>query len=96
MKEENNNENISKVLFILEKDKNMGYNLSTHGDIEKISFYPDEREVLFFPFSSFEINGVKEVNLENEKIYEINLSYLSKYLKDIKKDNTLNINIYSP
>ena len=89
LKEENNNENISKVLFILEKDKNMGYNLSTHGDIEKISFYPDEREVLFFPFSSFEINGVKEVNLENEKIYEINLSYLSKYLKDIKKDNNL-------
>jgi len=39
----------------LEKDNNIGYSLSTHGDIENISFYPKEREVLFFPFSSFEI-----------------------------------------
>ena len=86
---ENENKNISKVLFILEKDDNIGYNLSTHGDIEKISFYPNEREVLFFPFSSFEIKNIKELNINNEKIYEIKLLYLGKYLKDIENDNNI-------
>ena len=45
---------------INKKDDNIGYNLSTHGDIEKISFIPNEREVLFFPFSSFEIKDIKK------------------------------------
>ena len=97
LKDENKNKNISKVLFILEKDDNIGYNLSTHGDIEKISFYPNEKEVLFFPFSSFEIKNIKEINIKNEKIYEIKLLYLGKYLKDIENDNNLiNNNILIP
>ena len=53
--------NLSKVLFILEKDDNIQNDLSTHCDIEKISFYPDEKEVLFFPFSTFEIKNVKPI-----------------------------------
>ncbi len=40
------------VLYIIEK-YDMEYNISTHSDIEEISFYKDEREVLFFPFSCF-------------------------------------------
>jgi hypothetical protein len=77
--------NLSKVLFILEKDNNVGYNLSTHGDIEKISFYPKEKEVLFFPFSSFEIKAIKE----NKNEYEIKLLYLGKYLRVIENDEIL-------
>ena len=49
----NDNKDLSKVLYVLENDNNIGYNSSTHGDIEKISFYPDKKEVLFFPFFSF-------------------------------------------
>ena len=86
---ENKDKNLSKVLFILEKDDNCGYNLSTHGDIEKISFFPVEREVLFFPFSSFEIKSLEEKYNGNEKYYEIKLLYLGKYLKDIENDNKL-------
>ena len=48
LKNKNNNLNLSKVLFVLEKDDNLGYNLSTHGDIEKISFFPNEREKYYF------------------------------------------------
>ena len=81
-----------KVLFKLINDKNEGYNLATHGDIEKISYFPDEREVLFFPFSSFEIKDIKEININNEKGYEIKLLYLSKYLKDIETDKNKIIN----
>ena len=76
-----NNYFLKKVLFILEKEKNIDYKLSTHVDIEKISF-KNEKEVLFLPFSSFEI---KEINIINEKGYEIKLSYLDKYLKELDK-----------
>ena len=69
-----------KVLFILDKDENIDYNLGTHADIEKISYYPNEREVLFFPFSSFEIKEIKEEKINNENIYFIKLLYLGKYL----------------
>ena len=86
---ENKDKNLSKVLFILEKDDNIGYNLSTHGDIEKISFIPDEREVLFFPFSSFEVKDIKEINIGNERGYEIKLLYLGKYLKEIENDSSI-------
>ena len=88
----NKKKDLSRVLFILEKDDNIGYNLSTHADIEKISFIPYEREVLFFPFSSFEIKDIKEVYNGNENIYEIKLLYLGKYLKDIENDKNIIIN----
>ena len=86
----NNNRNdkdLSNVLFILTKDDSLGYNLATHGDIEKISFFPKEKEILFFPFSSFEI---KEITYnEDNKRYEIKLLYLGKYLKEIKDNENL-------
>ena len=33
------------LINIWEKDDNLGYNLATHCDIEKISVFPNEREV---------------------------------------------------
>ena len=39
-----------KFYIFLEKDDNLGFNLSTHGDIEEISFLDYEKEVLFFLF----------------------------------------------
>ena len=89
LKYKNKNENLSKVLYILEKDVNIGYNLSTHGDIEKISFVPKEREILFFPFSSFEIKEIKEINIGEEKGYEIKLLYLGKYLEEIENNKNI-------
>ena len=77
--------NKSRVLFILEKDDNIDYSLSTHADIEKLSFFVKEKEVLFFPFSSFEIKEINEVNNR----YEIKLLYLGKYLKEFEKKENL-------
>ena len=84
----NNNNNLSKVLYIIQKDDKMDYSLSTHSDIEDISFYGYEKEVLFFPFSSFEIKDIKESIYNNEKIYEIKLLYLGKYLKEVENLDT--------
>ena len=89
LEDENTNENLSKVLYILEKDDNLDFSLSTHGDIEKISFLPYEKEVLFLPFSSFDIKEIKETKKGIEKIYEIRLLYLGKYLKEIENDKEL-------
>ena len=92
---------LNKVIFILENTKKIDYNLSTHADIEKISFYPIEKEVLFFPFSAFKIKEMNEKKVKeevkikemNEKdkeeiIYEIKLIYLNKYLEGLEKFNT--------
>lgn len=42
--------------------------------------------MLFFLFSSFEIKDINEINHNNEKIYEIKLFYLGKYIKEFKED----------
>ena len=85
-------ENLSKVLFILEKDDNLEYSLLTHADIEKLSIFPHEEEVLFFPFSSFEIKKIEEKYIKGEKRYEIILLYLGKYLKEIENDKNITEN----
>ena len=90
----NNNKTLTKILYILENDKNLGYNLATHGDIEKISFYQNEKEVLFFPFSSFEIKSLNQIYLGSEKIYEMRLLYLGKYLSNIENDYNIVSNEY--
>ena len=82
-------QNKSNVLFVVEKDKNLDFSLLTHADIEQFSVFPGEGEVLFFPFSSFEIKSIQEFSLNNEKAYQINLFYLGKYLKKFKKDKNL-------
>ena len=82
-------ENFSKVLFELENDEQIDYTLSTHVDIEYISFSPFEKEVLFLPFSSFEIKDIKEISIDNEKIYNLKLKYLGKYLEASKKDKNI-------
>ena len=81
------NNKLSNILFILRNDDKMNYISSTHADIENISLFPNEKEVLFFPFSSFEIRDIKPI--KGQKTYEIELLYLGKYLKEILKDKNL-------
>ena len=85
-------DNLSKILFVLEKDDSIGYNISTHCDLEHLSFFQSEKEVLFFPFSSFEIKDLKEIAIGSETLYEMRLLYLGKYLKDIENDKDLMLN----
>ena len=67
-----------KVLLILEmdniQDDNKKYFNNSYADVEKISFYPGEKEVLLFPFSSFEILSI----VKKENFTEIRLRYLGK------------------
>ena len=72
------------VLITVDKDDNIQYSLLTHADIEEFSFFPNEKEVLFFPFSAFEIKNFYW-NPKDQR-YEMHLDYLGKYLKKFKND----------
>ena len=47
LENEEDDKELIKVLFILEKDNNMDYSLSTHADIENISVFPKEKDIIF-------------------------------------------------
>ena len=76
----------SNVLLEVEKDESLDYSFSTHADIEQLSYFPDEKEVLFFPFSSFEVQSIEDTKINNRKAYKLKLFYLGKYLKELTKD----------
>ena len=89
-----NESDYNLVFFELETDSNFKKELSTHADIENFSDY-DEKEVLFFPFSCFEIKSINENN-SNFFDYKIILNYLGKYenkIEEIKKNGKINENI---
>ena len=66
--------------------------LFTHADIEGLSYYPNEREVLFFPFSFF---GIEDFVLEPVKgIYNIKLVYLGKFNNISTNKKLININTF--
>ena len=76
----NNQSNIKNVLFIVNPLDESKDTRVTNIDTEKLSYYPNEKEVLFLPFSGFEIYHCEET--ENYAI--IYLNYLNKYEKKIK------------
>ena len=68
------------------------HDLYTHADIEGLSYYPNEREVLFFPFSFF---GIEDFVLEPVKgIYNIKLVYLGKFNNISTNKKLININTF--
>ena len=72
------------VLYILDECKNEKYFVSNM-DIESLSSFKTEKEVLHLPFSSFEIVGIKKVKANNKVDYFIiNLNHLDKYQEKIK------------
>ena len=89
--ESHKDSNVSKVLFVLEKgENNIDYNLATHCDLEKISYFNNHKEVLFFPFSTFGIKSINDLNLKKDiKVYEIKLVYLGDYLGFLENDRAV-------
>ena len=72
------NPNIKSIFFVVNpvSEKNI---IVTNIDVENISYFKDEKEVLFLPFSGFEIIEIKE-GAEYTTIY---LNYLNKYEKKV-------------
>ncbi len=77
------------IVFILKNNYNMENKYTSNADIEFLSAFRNEREVLFFPFSSFEINKIQEVQINGIKITQINLNYLGKYEQQLKQEKNI-------
>ena len=73
----NNSNDEILIKLILEGTKNLR-NVSNNAIINKeLSYFEDEKEILFFPFSCFEI---KKIDKNSEKQYTLILNYLSREL----------------
>ena len=80
-------------MFIVNKF-NLEESFSSNASIEQFSFFNLEKEVLFFPFSSFIIDKkIDSKVIKGIKTKIIYLNYLGKYRKEIEnKINTLDEN----
>ena len=54
-------------------------------DIGNISFFPSEKEVLFLPFSSFEIEKIENTTINAIDFKIVNLRYWDKYSNKIEE-----------
>lgn len=78
------NQNFKNAFLIIDtKNKNI--------DIEDLSFYGNEKEVLFIPFSQFEIMEIKKTNTFDKLVYEIKLKELDEE-NQCNYDNMKNLN----
>ena len=75
MNNKNPTEKTIRVLYILKSESGLNHKSATNADLNGISYFGEEREILLFPFSVYEIGDVK--NMGN--YYEIYLNYLGKY-----------------
>ena len=68
-----------RVVYILKNNKSILNKYSSNADIEFLSIYPEEKEVLFFPYTTFCLNDIREEKYENQNCIIIELDYLGKY-----------------
>ena len=77
MNNKNPTEKTIRVLYILKSESGLNHKSATNADLNGISYFESEREILLFPFSVYEIDDVKNKG----DYYEIYLNYLGKYKK---------------
>ena len=92
------NENYINVLFYIKGDDiNFEQTLSSHIDLDinNLSYYPEEEEVLFLPFSCFTIEKIEDKIFKKIDYNElkddiqtklITINYLGKYREEIRKE----------
>ena len=85
-----NPKTMKRVLFELISDENVVESFNTHADIKKYSIYKGEEEILFFPFSCFEIIGFGEKYEQGENLVFIKLIYISHNDSRLRNNDTIN------
>ena len=79
------NSNELRVLYIFTKSKNLDKENATNSDIQQFSFFKGEKEILFFPYSCFEITKINQKKEGDKNYLEVYLSYLGEYKSVINK-----------
>ena len=96
--EDPKNDELLNIIYILEKKDNISNeSLNTFINLSDIAKMKNELEVLFLPFSAFEIEDIKEVVANNIIYYEIKINYLDKYtdkLNLLKNNEILSNNAF--
>ena len=84
-----NNINDYKELVLFEIDEGndiFDKENATNTDISNFSFYPEKKEILFFPFSCFEISEVYKIGESKYDFVYIKMNYLGKYKSKVPKE----------
>ena len=82
----------TNVLFKIENLNvtNIEDSLSSNADINEFSIFTDEQEVLFFPFSSFVVKKIENIEIDTitgkKTVKNITLEYLGKYKTQIMEE----------
>ena len=87
LKEEVAHDYMENVIFVIKIQKEIDEINVSNVDLQKISYFKHESEILFFPFSVFEVSSI----IEKDNYYEINLNYLGKYRDLFKNENPINL-----
>ena len=89
----NDDNDLLNIIYILKKNDNVeNESLRTFISLLDIAKMENEKEVLFLPFSAFEIINIIRKIENNVTYYEIELEYLDKYndkLREIKNNNII-------
>ena len=75
----NNNNNCYRIVFILKNNKGIDNKYSSNADIENLSVIEIEKEVLFFPYTTFCLKNIYEGEYDNQHCFYIELDYLGQY-----------------
>ena len=80
--------NTEKILYEIEeiKNENIDKNTLSNCSLKNISYNKEEEEVLFFPFSCFEVVDIKTLEYPSLTGYRILLKYLGRYGNIIKEE----------
>ena len=71
------------------ENEDIGYHYATFCDLEHLAFFPDQKQVIFFPFSAFEVCSVKDLLINRESVYEIKLQFLRRFRGFIENDKNI-------
>ena len=77
--------NQNYVLYEIEKGNYIDHKNASNSYIQEFSYFKNEKEILFFPFSSFEVGEINALEYKTKKYYHIKLYYLGKYEYSLPK-----------
>ena len=87
--QDNDDEKYYNVFFKLINDDKIINKYTSNIDIEDISIFEEEKEILFLPFTTFILSNIYKTNLNGEQIIMIELKYLGaseNILKNYKNE----------
>ena len=77
------------IKLILEKNNDLIFVKNSININKELSYFEKDDEVLFFPFSCFEIKKKEEIIKDKE--YKINLNYLDEYKTLFQREQNINL-----